>query len=161
VTTFGGNYDDALADGVGHEPIGVADVTGDGRADYVSFYRPLGLVFTYPGLSDGRLGAGVSSFAGPSGGTMVSNLFDGRAGSGHELATVVDVDGNGRSDLVSAYQDGKVYVYPGFPNGAFGVGVASFGGTFASARFNQSPAHEIAAEKPALRRRGCAPTGCG
>ena len=41
--------------------------------------------------------------------------------------------GDGRADLVTAYTDGNVYVYPGQASGAFGSGVDSFSGTFDAA----------------------------
>lgn len=158
VTSFAGSMEIAMVDGTGHEPIGVADVTGDGRADLVTLYQKPGFtthqnVYVYPGQDGGAFGEGVASFAG----TMDSALFD---ASGHELATVIDVHGDGKADLITAHSNGNANVYMGRADGRFGAGQASYSGTFASRRFTPSYGHEIATEKPARRRRGCAANGC-
>ncbi len=152
VQSFTGTLDVGLSDGSGHEPVAIGDVTGDGRSDFVSFAAQLGVVVVYPGQSNGSFGDGVQSF----GGTMKSSLFD---GYGHELATVIDVNGDNYGDLVTAYSNGSAYVYPGRANGSFDASVESFAGTYDSSRFD-GVGHEIALEKPSFRRRGCPPRGC-
>lgn len=158
VTSFTGSLEMSMIDGTGHEPIGVADVTGDGRADLVSHYQKPGTalhqnIYVYPGQGNGTFGEGIASFAG----SMDSALFD---GTGHELATLIDVHGDGKADLVSVHNNGNGYVFMGRANGTFGEAKASFNGGFSSRRFNPSYGHEIATEKPARRRRGCAANGC-
>lgn len=122
VSSLGGSLDSANFDGVGQYIVGVADVTGDGKSDLVGVDNE-GFAHVWPGQSTGELGAAVSSF----GGTYDYANWD---GSGHQIAGVADVTGDGRADLVSANDDGSVYVYPGEASGAFGGGVASFDGTF-------------------------------
>ncbi len=152
VGSFAGTYDLALYDGVGHEPIAVADVTGDGRADLVTHFHSSGNTYVYPGQADGTFGPGVPSFAG----TMNSSLFD---GTGHELIGVFDVDGNGLADLVTSHTSGNAYVYPGTAAGSFGFSSASFAGTLDSQRFD-GIGHEFISEHRQHRRRGCTLTGC-
>lgn len=155
VGSFAGSYNFALGDGTGHEPIGVADVTGDGRADLVTHYHLNNNTYVYPGQSGATFGAGVPSF----GGTMVSSLFSPVIQVGHELIGVFDVDGNGLADLVTRHSGGNAYVYSGQPTGQLVLGVASFAGTLDSRRFDQL-GHEFVTERRQHRRRGCAPTGC-
>lgn len=152
IVSFGGTLDTALNDGVGHEPIGVADVTADGHADLVTFFAPTGKIVTYPGRSDGGFSPGLETTVGALG----SSLFD---GTGHEFATLIDVSGDGHSDLVTSYSDGNALVLPGNPSGIFGAALSSFAGTFDSSRFD-GVGHEIAMEKPQLRRWGCPANGC-
>lgn len=152
VGSFAGTYNLAIYDGVGHEPIAVADVTGDGRADLVTHFHVNGNTYVYPGRDDGTFGAGVASFAG----TMNSSLFD---AVGHELITAADVDGNGLADLVTSNTGGSAYVYPGTASGSFGSSGVSFAGTLDSQR-HDGVGHEFISELRQLRRRGCTPTGC-
>lgn len=148
----------AMNSGSGIEPIGVADVTGDGRAEFVGFDTASHNVLVYPGQSNGALGAGIPSFAG----TMVSRLFGG--GSGHEIGAVIDINGDRKADLVTAFfgsaGPGSVAVYEGRPNGTFVDGAMSFPGGWQTAQFGQYPGQQLAMEKPVKRRRGCTPTSC-
>lgn len=145
-SSFDGTMQLGLLDGGGHEPIGLGDVNGDGRADLVTHHSN-GLAYVYFGQTDGGFAAGISSF---SGGPMVSSIYK---GVGHEVACVMDVTGDGRADLVTAHTDDNVYVYPGQSNGQFGSGIANFG-SFYSGRFGTTPGHEIVMEKSVIRRRG-------
>lgn len=121
VSSFAGTLDVANIDGSGHYIVGVADVTGDGRADLVSAHTG-GTAYVWPGQSNGTFGGAVASFAGT---LNLANLD----GSGHFIVDVADVTGDGRADLVSAGTDGTAYVWPGQSSGSFGGAVASFAGT--------------------------------
>jgi hypothetical protein len=132
--SFGGTMQPGLRSPGGHQPIGVADVTNDGKADFVSFYQPTGEVIVYPGKADGTFGFGTKSFAG----TMNSALFD---HDGHYFLDVADVTGDGGADLVTLTSWGIVAVYPGQTSGAFGSYTASFAGTMNSA-FDDGDGHE-------------------
>lgn len=152
VASFANTFKLALSDGVGHEPIAVADVTGDGKADLVTYHFTTKSVSVFPGLSTGKFGSVINTFPGQ----FNSSLFN---KTNTEFATVLDITGDGKADLVTAnHGNGNVYVYPGQSDGTFAGGIANFNGTFVSARFNKNPGHEIASEKSVLRRRGC-PTG--
>jgi FG-GAP-like repeat/Glycosyl hydrolase catalytic core len=105
----------------GFEPIGVADVTGDGRGDFVAAHSN-GNAYVYPGNANGTFAPSTSSFAG----TLDSALHD---GIGHYLLDVADVTGDGRADLVSLTSGGTVAVYPGQASGAFTTAALSFAGT--------------------------------
>jgi hypothetical protein len=117
------------------EPIAVADVNGDGRADLVAAHGPpYPLILTYPGKEDGTFGEPVFS-----GLALNSALLD---GEGSYFLDVVDVDGeqidakepidyNARhsyADLVTMNTNGTVYVYKGQSSGKFstsGIAAAS------------------------------------
>ncbi|WP_300600449.1 family 43 glycosylhydrolase [Niabella sp.] len=145
IASFSGTMKLGLMDGTGHEPVGLADVNGDGRVDLVTHHSN-GMAYVYPGQADGTFSAGVASF----GGGMASSIYK---GAGHEVACVMDVTGDGYADLVTAHTNNNVYVYPGQSNGQFGNVVVNFG-TFYSSRFGVSPGHEIVMEKSMIRRRG-------
>lgn len=151
--SFAGTLEIGFTGSPGHEPIGVADVTGDKRADLVTFYAPTGETYTYPGNENGYFGAGVPSFTGSS---LNSSLFD---KTGWELASLLDVNGDTHADLVTSHTGGSVHVYAGTVSGAFGTWVPSFGGSYDSSRFD-GVGHEMAMEKPSFRRRGCTVAGC-
>jgi len=147
----------AMNSGTGDEPIGVADVTGDGLADYVGFDTASRNVYVHPGQSSGVLAAGIPSFAG----TMVSRLFGG--GNGHEIAALIDVNGDRKADLVTAFVNagaGSGAVYEGRPNGTFVNGAVSWPGAWQTAQFGVYPGQQFAIEKPVKRRRGCTATSC-
>lgn len=94
----------------GHEPIGVADVTGDGRGDLVSFYAPQGNFYVYPGLENGQFGDGLSG----GGGQVNSGLFDRQ---GTYFLDVADVNGDGHADVTGLSASGTAQVFPGTPWG--------------------------------------------
>ncbi len=150
-SSFAGTMNPAMDDAVGHEPVGVSDVTGDRRADLVTLAN--GTVRVYPGQASGSFGLAAASFNG----TLDSSLFD---GVGHEVIDVMDVNRDGHSDLVTAHTNGQSFLYRGLPNGTFGVpGTTSFAGTFFTTQFD-TPGHQPATEKPFWRRRGCSLNGC-
>lgn len=115
----------------GREPIAVADVDDDGRADLIAHSGASDRILTYPGEEDGTFGAPAES-----GISVDSALFD-REGSyfldvidvtGEELdepqAEPVDYEArHSYADLVAMDTDGTVYVYPGLASGKFGAAV--------------------------------------
>jgi MYXO-CTERM domain-containing protein len=135
VSSFAGTYDLANLDGSGHQVVGVADVTGDGRADLVSAHGN-GNAYVYPGAASGAFGSSVASFEG----TFDSANHD---GTGHYAVGVADVTGDGRADLVTVHENGNGYVYPGQSGGSFGSGVASFDGTLDHANWDGSGHHVV------------------
>jgi FG-GAP-like repeat len=152
-----GAIDTALDDGQGREPVGVGDVTGDGKADLV--LSEAGTVYTYPALSGGDLGR----FGAPrlSGGTATSTTF--QSGGTCEFFGLIDVNGDERVDLGCAVHSiDRVVMAPGKADGTFGSSVLS-SGTFPSTQhFSDQDAsgNEFVIEKPAVRRRGCPASGC-
>ncbi|MCB9649017.1 MAG: VCBS repeat-containing protein [Deltaproteobacteria bacterium] len=137
VYSFNGTMPTAYLGGQGHYVIGVADVTGDRRADLIT--TAYGNVYVYPGTVLGQF-LGSSSAGISFNGTYNLGIYD---GSGHEPIGVSDVDADGFADLVSLY-NGTIYVYPGNASGVFSYSSASFAGTMASSLF--SPAgHEVIA----------------
>jgi hypothetical protein len=151
VLSFSGTLTSALATGSGWDPIALADVNGDGFADLVTHHSS-GNVYTYMGKADGTFGAYTTAF----GGTADSNLFD---GTGQEFAAVIDVNGDGFADLITAGY-GNVYTYLGDAGGYFGGPNSSFGGTYVSTRFNKGAGYQMVMEKTLKKRDGCTPTGC-
>lgn len=123
--SFGGTFNLGVRDGVGHLPVGVADVTGDGKVDLVTLHSD-GSAYVYPGRSNGTFGASAKSFNG----TMHARLLE---AAGHWPVGVADVTGDGRADLVTVHTNGNAYVYPGNANGTFAAAKASFAGTLDSA----------------------------
>jgi hypothetical protein len=121
VASFNGTMLLASATTTGHDPIAVADVTGDGRADLVTVHTN-GNVYVYPGHADGTFCCGVASFSG-----TFNNGF--RDGNGFWVAGVADVTGDGHADLVGVHSNGSAYVYPGRADGGFGGSTVSFAGT--------------------------------
>lgn len=97
------------------------DVNGDQLADVVLLAN--GSAYPYLGTPSGRLLPAPPSFDG----TLRSGLF---GQPGHLAIDVADVDGDLLADLVTAFNDGSVYVYRGQPGGTFTSGVASFKGTY-------------------------------
>ncbi len=151
VNSFGGAMNTSLATGTGYEPIAVADVNGDGRADFVA-HHAIGAVYTYLGQSNGSFTYRITTST-----PADSNLYD---GEGSELATVIDVNGDGFGDLVSANRgDGKVYVQLGRREGNFGNASAQLTG-YVSTRHSQASGQQIVTERPLRRRSACAANGC-
>ena len=137
VASFGGSMNMANLDKSGHYIVGVADVTGDRKADLVSS-NTNGSVYVWPGQSDGSFAKAVASFDG----TMkMANL----GGSGHYIVGVSDVTGDGKADLVSGNTNGSAYVWPGQANGSFAKAVASFGGSLNMANVDKTGHYLIGA----------------
>jgi FG-GAP-like repeat len=171
VVSQAGQLNVAMDDGVGYEPVGLADVTGDRKADAVLvkagviYVYPASQTGSYPELEPGtfpELGSGafnspVTSFAG----TLTSTTFGPGA---YELLGVLDVNGDGRADLTgAASSDHKVRVVQGQSSGAFSNIVVSEG-TFPSTQHHEnqnSTGNEFVIEKPSWRRLGCREQGCG
>jgi hypothetical protein len=141
----------SLPSGTGHEPVGVADVTGDGKADLVTAHSS-GTVYVFPGTDSGEFSAGVPSFAG----ALPSSLFN---RDGYELIGVLDVTGDGKADLVTLYTDGWPHVYPGTASGGFTDTGAASAAQINSSRFDGA-GYDFATERLWMRRRGCSLTGC-
>ncbi|NVB77684.1 MAG: VCBS repeat domain-containing M23 family metallopeptidase [Kofleriaceae bacterium] len=132
-SSFNGTMALAMMTGSGHDPIAVADVTGDGRADLIT-HATNGNVYVYPGTSSGSFGGGVAS-----GGNTFDSAF--RDGLGHWFVGAADVNGDGRADLVSVHSNGTAYVYLGTSSGAFGTRVDSFAGTMSLATVDGLDGH--------------------
>jgi hypothetical protein len=144
----------SLNDADGHEPIGVDDVNGDGRADLVTHKD--GTINVYPGLASGYFNPPIASF----GGELSSTLFDAERDA--ELATVMDINGDGHADLVAAGTNGTVSVYWGRVSNSFEYSTSTLTEFWSTqhAQHQNSNGREIITEKPALRRRGCGDSGC-
>jgi hypothetical protein len=151
VPSFNGTLQLAFLDGSDFEPIAVADVNGDGRADLISAHTE-GTVYVYPGKGDGTFTSRAESFHG----TMPTSLF---GGIGFEIISAGDVTGDGRADLITVHPERGFYIYPGTSDFTFTTGVASFAGEIRTTRFERV-GYEAVGEKSLLRRRGCAATGC-
>ncbi|WP_194852490.1 FG-GAP repeat domain-containing protein [Nonlabens antarcticus] len=123
--SFDGTLDNANVDGTGHYIVGVADVTGDGKADLVSVHSN-GRAYVWKGDSNGKFSGVVDSFNG----TLDSANVD---GTGHYIVGVADVNGDGKADLVSVHSNGRAYVWKGDSNGKFSGAIDSFNGTLDSA----------------------------
>ncbi|MFO0555153.1 MAG: VCBS repeat-containing protein [Polyangiaceae bacterium] len=150
VDSFAGTMNPALPDGEGFEPIGLGDVDGDGNADLVTLHTN-GTAYVYLGNATGHFTTRTESFAG----TMPTSLFD---GVGFEAIAPLDVNGDGRADLVTVHPSGSVHVYPGKADGTFGSSISSLTG-FRTARAGDHSFEPIQ-EKTVRRRLSCAPSGC-
>ncbi len=95
----------------GHEPIAVADVTGEGRADLISYDDVGDKVMVYPGEANRAFGAGVLARS------AVSSAL--HTGSGEYFLDAADVTGDGKADLVSMTTTNNLRVYPGKAGGTF------------------------------------------
>lgn len=152
VASFAGTYRLALVGGQGFEPVAVADVNGDGRADLVSAHTD-GNAYVHFGTAGAAFSGRADSFHD----TLPTTLFG--AAAGYEVIAALDVTGDGRADLVTAHTDGDVIVFPADDTGHFTSGAHSFHGSYPVGRFDPS-GHEALNEKSVLRRRGCRATGC-
>jgi murein DD-endopeptidase MepM/ murein hydrolase activator NlpD len=132
-TSFAGTMALATLTGTGHDPIEVADVTGDGRADLVTHHTN-GNIYVYPGTSSGAFAGGVAS-----GGSTFDGAF--RDGTGHWFVGAADVSGDGRADLVTVHATGTAHVYLGTASGALGARIDSFAGTMALATSTGQTGH--------------------
>src|SRR6187549_1744830 len=140
-----------LDDGSGEEPVGLSDLTGDGKADLVSLTGQT-LKLRAAQSSGAIFGAATTAYAG----TIDSSLLDGK---GEELVGLLDYNSDGRADLVSAKDTGTVQVYAAQAGGTFAAPVAQ-SGTIASSRIDYG-GQQFATEKPFLRRTNrCTATGC-
>jgi hypothetical protein len=126
VESFAGTYRSAHATGSGHFWVDVADVTGDGRADFVTILE--GTAYVYPGQSTLAFGSSTASFEGTAGLAFVG-------GAGFEPVGCADVTGDRRADLVMAHTNGTVYVYPGGAGGELGSRTESFHETLPTSTF--------------------------
>jgi hypothetical protein len=152
VSSFAGTYRLALVAGDGFEPVAVADVNGDGRADLVSAHTD-GNAYVHFGTSGATFSGRADSFHN----TLPTTLFGAR--TGYEVIAALDMTGDGRADLVAAHTGGEVIVFPADAGGHFTTGARSFHGSYPVGRFDPA-GHEALNEKSLLRRRGCAPAGC-
>ena len=151
-TSFADTYRLALLGAEGFEPVSVADVNGDGRADLVSAHTD-GNAYVHFGTADGTFAGRADSFHQ----TLPTTLFG--AATGYEVIAALDVTGDGRADLVTARTGGDVVVFPADASGHFTSGAPSFHGSYPVGRFDPL-GHEALNEKPLVRRRGCAASGC-
>jgi subtilisin family serine protease len=143
-----------LDDGSGQEPIGVADVTGDGKADLLT--HSAGKLKLYPGQAWGASGI---SFGEPSGdaysSALDSSLTD---GTGEEFVGLLDYSGDGRADLVAVTTSGQVksYTAQSSPAGTFAAPQVVASG-MTPTRHRVVPGYQFAVEKPIVKRQGCTP----
>jgi hypothetical protein len=152
VSSFAGTYRLALVGGDGFEPVAVADVDGDGRADLISAHTD-GNAYVHFGTTGAAFSGRADSFHN----TLPTTLFG--AESGYEVIAALDMTGDGRADLVAAHTGGDVIVFPADAGGHFTSGARSFHGSYPVGRFDPA-GHEALNEKSLLRRRGCASAGC-
>ncbi|HWO15913.1 MAG TPA: VCBS repeat-containing protein, partial [Solirubrobacterales bacterium] len=136
-------------DGRGEEPVGLGDVNADAKADLLTLDGTTLKLRT--GKSDGTFNSPTTAYTG----SIDSSLLDGR---GEELVGLFDYDRDRRADLVSVNDDGRVLTYAAQSGGTFASPVNQ-GGSINSIRLG-STGHEMASEKPFIRRAGCLSTGC-
>ncbi|HYP54939.1 MAG TPA: VCBS repeat-containing protein, partial [Solirubrobacterales bacterium] len=141
-----------MLDRDGHEPVAISDVNGDGSAELVT--QRGDSIHVYAADDYGVYKDPVVSLGGQAASTLYS-------GVGHELVGVLDIDGDGRGDLVSAHGQGDLRVHRGNADLTFATPVASLS-DFRTTRHGEpgTTRHEIAIEKPSFRRRGCARPIC-
>jgi hypothetical protein len=157
-TTTTTSLDLVMDNGWYSEPAGLGDVNGDGRADLLTLRRNLTLphnVRVRLGQADGTFGAEITTVY-PAG--MNTSLQD---GTGEEVIGLLDYSRDGKADMVSVDAGGTVRVYAAQGSGTsitFAAPVTQTG-TVSSIR-HQTSGHQMASEKPFIRRRGCVPTGC-
>jgi hypothetical protein len=103
----------------GHEPVAVADVSGDGHGDLIAFNDISGKLMVYPGSASGAfVGPGIEAAVG-----VTSALH---TGTGEYFVDAADVTGDRRADLLSLRTtDDSIVVRPGKLDGSFAPPVAS------------------------------------
>jgi hypothetical protein len=138
VASFDGSFTLSSMAARFHEPIGLGDVNGDGRADLTSAYRD-GCVYTYPGGADGRFGYGVRTCRPETDAASI------------ELVDTMDVDADGFADLVTIAAGGVVSVLRGQPSGGFD---ASRSGAVSISTVRIGGSDEALSEDRTVRRRG-------
>jgi concanavalin A-like lectin/glucanase superfamily protein/VCBS repeat protein len=146
--------DPILDDGEGEEPIGLGDIDRDRRADLLTLSG--GTLKLYRAHKD--LETGSFSFeeaTEPYEGQVDSSLLD---GEGQELVGLLDHSRDGLADLVSITDEGEVLTYTAQRDKTFAAPVSQTG-TLTTIR-HSTGGSELAAEKPLLRRAGCAAGGC-
>jgi subtilisin family serine protease len=144
--------DPIMDNGSGQEPIGLGDVTGDGRADLLTLNGTA--VKLYAGKADGTLASAVSPGSHLS--EIDSSLMD---GTGKELVGLLDFNRDGLDDLITVSKGGTLTRYKALSDGTFSWGY-SMEGSVRPNRFGKAPAEQMVNEKPQLRRAGCTVEGC-
>ena len=104
------------------EPIALADVTGDGLADSVSFSHQAKVIYMAPGKANGRFAESFGEGLTSSVGGLNSAVLD---AAGHYFIDVVDVTGDGRADVISMDTSGTTYVFAAQANNTFAAGKAA------------------------------------
>jgi len=154
VATNAGTANSVFDDGSGEEPVGIADVNGDRRADLLTLSDTDNKLRLRVGEKGGTFAAATTPLAS----TIASSLLD---GTGSELIGLLDYNRDGLADLVALGGKGEVLTYRAQVNG----GVATFaspidhGGEIDSVR-GSATGVELASEKPMIRRKGCTEQGC-
>ncbi|MEX0973532.1 MAG: VCBS repeat-containing protein [Solirubrobacterales bacterium] len=143
------SIDPVMDDGEGQEPVGLADLTGDERADLLTLDGQT--LKLWAGRFDGSFAAASQPYEG----TIDSALLD---GSGEELIGLLDYSRDGRADLVSLDAEGDLLAYEAQAGGALAAPVTHEGAI--SSVSHSSEGHEFASQKPLLRRAGCSAEGC-
>ena len=139
-----------MDDGRGEEPVGLADINLDGKADLVTLDGTT--LKLRAGNSDGTFATATAAYSG----SIDSSLLDSR---GQELIGLFDYTRDGRADLVAVDDQGDTLSYAAQSNGTFASPVTSTGSIFSS-RLDVD-GQEMASEKPFLRRAACSAGGCG
>jgi FG-GAP-like repeat/Subtilase family/Peptidase inhibitor I9 len=102
-----------------YEPIAVADVTGDGHADFITAWSKGATnnqLIVFPGRSDGSFGGAGEGLKSSLSGQIDSALLDQK---GDYFLDAADVNGDGKPDLVSLNTNGSAYVFAGKGDGSF------------------------------------------
>ncbi len=140
-------------DGAGEEPVGLGDVSGDGRADLLTLD---GTTLKLRVAQEALPGLPVFAFPVTAYASSVdSSLLD---GSGQELVGLFDYSRDGLADLVSVNDQGDVRSYTAKTDATFAAPITS-AGEITSSRLNVG-GEQFAAEKPLLRRVRCSASGC-
>ncbi len=149
-----GEITPSSSDGVGYEPGGLGDVTGDGKADLVLMQGKS--VRLYPGKAEGGFGTLVTSYEN----TAKTSTY-GPASDRTEVAGLLDVTGDGLADFTATIS-GLTYILKGQASGVFASSVITPEGNFLTTQHNQtaSTRQEMVSEKPSWKRRGCLAKGC-